>query len=251
MRVVILLVLLGTALSQAIAGELHTITSLTDPAYLERADGSGKASVAARAYTVSVSYPSGKIDKSSIVVLYDALSQFYLSLLLKGPHGAPGGQRLLDGLKYGSAVAISKDRMVWFVLGGPTLNLVESDTKSANLDQACESSFREIEHNLSWLETGEGLQYKRIPIGKQLASMAAKVNENFLLPWFPTKQLLPVHMSIVNKNSKWEITIAANLIAKVVLDSGYKVLTVEQIPGVGPAAAFGDKTVFRTSRVHP
>jgi len=49
----------------------------------------------------------------------------------------------------------------------------------------------------------------------------------------------PVHIQAVYRHKKWEITLEANLKAKITLGERYDLLSVEQIPGNGLAAVKG------------
>ena len=244
MTQVLALIALAIVLPKNITGQLHTTNVVTDTQFKERLNGSDRSQVAARTHQVSVRYPSGKAAEASVIVLYDSPSELYLSVLFNSSDGI-FGQPLLNRLQKGSAVGVSKDRMVWLFVAGPILNILESSNKARSLDEASEQSLRSIESRLLLLEKGEGRQYRHIPIGTQLGAMAAKSKSNFFSPWFSSKAVLPIKASMLYRDPNWEVTIAANLIAKVILDSNYNLLSVDQILGKGPAAAYGHDTVLK------
>ncbi len=145
-----------------------------------------------------------------------------------------------------SAVAIGNGGMVWFVMGQPNFGLVESSRRASDLDDACQRSLQEARERLPIPETYASTPFIHVDIGKQLGAISRGANADFFAPVNRVEfGAFPMRIGAVYTGATWEVTIEANLKAKVILGDRYEVLSVEQIPGEGPSAASGAKSPFR------
>jgi len=141
----------------------------------------------------------------------------------------------------------------------PTLALVESVYRASNLDDACKRSLRQAELQLAVLQTNEPRQFYYIEIGEQLRAFNTKPTPDFFSQIVHSKSRpdslstlfhsglgeFSTYVQAVYKEARWEITIEANLKAKVVLGNSYDVVSVEQIPGPEPVEVPGRKSPFQ------
>jgi len=77
-----------------------------------------------------------------------------------------------------------------------------------------------------------------VEIGTQLGAIGVASHANFFAPGYHVEfGPWPIHVQAVYTNATWEVTLDANLKAKVVLGSRYEVLSVNQMEKVPADAA--------------
>jgi hypothetical protein len=223
------------------ATELRVTSYVTKADVLKVSFQGTSGPVEAREFEVVERFSNSKEIAKTFIVIFEPRSRFFIWTV----GSSSSGSTYLKQLEYiasRSALAVANNRMVWFQIGHPSLAVIESSKQAFNLDDACERSLQEATTQLPLLQTNEARQFIYVEIGKALADIGRKAHQDFFAPFLASNPgPFPVAVQANYTGSDWEISVAANLRAKVILGNCYDVIKVEQISGEGPAAQLGSK----------
>jgi hypothetical protein len=227
-RIVLALIL---AVIVARAAELKPVPFTRYDHAIEAATKTGKSLLATRELMVDAAYPSGKLGRGDLFVIFDKVSGFFYWQLSNRPAN-DSTLRITEQFSNQGRAYVADDRIVVFLGGGLmqwAVGIRESSRRAASLEDAEDSALREAKEHMAEIEAGSLWKYF-----KTQQVMLPLPNDFFVPKYSPmvgTSKLIEVS----RQGANWELILEGvwnrpgQWKAKVILDDKYQPISWERV----------------------